>query len=61
MIKIYQRNKPKGWLGCCIYEPSCSNYAIMALKKYGLFKGIKLTYLRIKRCDHNHIGGTDFP
>lgn len=61
MIRFYQQNKPKNWNGCCIYEPSCSNYAIIALKKYGLLKGIKLTYQRIKRCDHNHIGGTDCP
>lgn len=61
MIKIYQRNKPKSWNGSCIYEPTCSNYAIIAIKKYGFFKGSLQTYSRIKRCDHNHSGGIDFP
>jgi len=61
LIKIYQNLKPKKWYGCCIYEPSCSEYSIMALKKYGLIKGVSLTIKRIKKCDHNHIGGIDLP
>jgi hypothetical protein len=61
LIKVYQRNKPKKWIGCCIYEPSCSNYAISALKKYGFFDGSILAYKRIMRCDHKHVGGVDLP
>ncbi|NOR85833.1 membrane protein insertion efficiency factor YidD [archaeon] len=34
----------------CRFYPSCSNYAIMALKKYGFFKGWYLSYKRIRRC-----------
>ena len=60
-IKIYQRFKPKKWRGCCIYEPTCSEYGILALKKFGLLKGISVTFKRIKRCDHKHKGGTDLP
>jgi putative membrane protein insertion efficiency factor len=61
IIRLYQKNKPKKWVGCCIYEPSCSNYGIIALKKHGVIKGVKLTFLRIKRCNHLHAGGIDFP
>ena len=34
----------------CRFYPSCSNYAIKALQKYGFLKGWLLTYRRIKRC-----------
>ena len=61
IIKLYQRNKPLKWAGCCIYEPTCSNYAIIAIKKKGFFKGSFLTFKRIMRCDHKHVGGVDLP
>ncbi len=34
----------------CRFYPTCSEYAIIALNKYGLFKGIQLAQGRIKRC-----------
>lgn len=34
----------------CRYTPTCSQYGIEALKKYGLFKGSYLTFKRIMRC-----------
>ncbi|MCL2480663.1 MAG: membrane protein insertion efficiency factor YidD [Spirochaetaceae bacterium] len=43
----------------CIYYPSCSSYAIEALKKYGPFKGIFLSIKRILRCHPFHKGGYD--
>jgi hypothetical protein len=39
------------WLGVnCRFTPTCSQYAIEALKKHGAFKGIWLTTHRISRC-----------
>jgi len=35
----------------CLFEPSCSNYTIGAIKKYGLFKGLIKGVLRIFRCN----------
>lgn len=61
LIKLYQKIKPKSWNGSCIYKPSCSNYAIIAFNKYGVLRGLSLTYNRIKRCDHKHAGGVDLP
>lgn len=43
----------------CRFFPSCSQYAIEALEKYGVFKGIWLTVLRILRCHPFHPGGFD--
>ncbi len=34
----------------CRYTPSCSQYTIEALKKYGPFKGLALAIKRISRC-----------
>ena len=34
----------------CRFNPTCSEYAVMALKKYGPFKGIWLSTIRIFKC-----------
>jgi len=34
----------------CRYSPSCSEYALIAIKKYGPFKGGWLAVKRISRC-----------
>lgn len=34
----------------CRYTPTCSEYAVQALKKYGPVKGLYLTVKRILRC-----------
>ena len=35
----------------CIYIPTCSEYALEAIEKYGAFKGGPLTVWRILRCN----------
>ncbi len=50
IIKLYQL-VISPWLGpSCRYAPTCSQYAIEALKKYGPFKGLWLTIKRISKC-----------
>lgn len=34
----------------CRYQPTCSHYAVEALKKHGLFKGFWLAIRRLARC-----------
>jgi uncharacterized protein len=63
IIKFYQRYLTK-YTPDCIYEPSCSEYCILAIEKYGLFRGIKKFKERINRCDMAHIhcyGSKDYP
>ena len=43
----------------CIYKPSCSSYAILAIKRFGIVGGIFLSTKRILRCNHHHEGGLD--
>jgi len=46
----------------CRFYPSCSNYAILALEKYGFLKGWYLAIKRIKRCTPDNTETTvDFP
>ncbi len=43
---------------CCFY-PTCSNYAILAIKEKGVIKGIALSILRILKCHPWSLGGYD--
>lgn len=45
----------------CRFEPSCSNYFIQAVKKYGAVRGAIKGVLRICRCHPWHPGGYDPP
>lgn len=44
---------------CCIYSPSCSTYTLLAIKRFGVFKGARLGIKRILRCTPNNEGGLD--
>lgn len=44
---------------CCRFYPTCSEYAIEAIQKYGCFKGIFLSLKRLLKCHPYHPGGCD--
>ena len=44
---------------CCRFTPSCSQYALEAIEKYGALKGGWLALKRILRCHPFHKGGYD--
>ena len=48
-IKIYQLI-PGPWHKMCRYTPTCSDYSIIALKRFGALKGSFLSIKRILRC-----------
>ena len=43
----------------CPYYPSCSDYALEALDRYGAFKGSFIAFFRIIRCNPFSKGGID--
>ncbi|WP_172144383.1 membrane protein insertion efficiency factor YidD [Bifidobacterium panos] len=44
---------------CCRYYPSCSNYAIQAIRRFGACRGGLLSVLRLLRCRPWSNGGID--
>ena len=59
LIRFYQRAISPYFPPCCRYTPTCSQYALEAVKKYGPFKGGYLAVRRILRCNPFHPGGYD--
>ncbi len=60
LIRIYRRFiSPLKRYPTCIYVPTCSEYAIQALEKYGFWKGGFLAVRRILRCNPFAKGGYD--
>jgi len=47
--------------GYCKFQPTCSSYAIEALKKYGFIKGWPKSLWRVMRCNPWSCGGIDHP
>lgn len=45
----------------CRFSPTCSEYARLALLRYGLWRGSALTAGRLMRCQPFHPGGIDLP
>jgi len=58
-IKVYQKTISRILPPTCRFYPSCSEYGVQALQKYGVFKGSWLTIKRIGRCHPFHPGGYD--
>ncbi|MCI7731136.1 MAG: membrane protein insertion efficiency factor YidD [Enorma burkinafasonensis] len=58
-IRFYQRCISPLLPAACIYRPTCSQYAIQAIERYGAVKGLLLAARRILRCNPFHSGGYD--
>lgn len=59
-VLLYQKFAPISIRKSCLFEPSCSTYMLMAIDKYGFFKGFVKGIKRILRC-HYPNGGEDYP
>lgn len=60
IVECYQILAPKSVRMKCRFEPSCSNYMILSVKKYGAYKGVAKGIKRIKKCKYTN-GGYDYP
>jgi putative membrane protein insertion efficiency factor len=61
MVRLYQWTLSPVLGGRCRFEPSCSNYFIESVRKYGAIRGSWRGILRICRCHPWHPGGYDPP
>ena len=59
MIRLYQILVSPLLGSACRFSPSCSQYAVEAINRYGLIKGFRLTTCRLLRCHPWHPGGFD--
>ncbi|WP_027364723.1 membrane protein insertion efficiency factor YidD [Desulfotruncus alcoholivorax] len=59
MLRIYQKfiSPLKG--NSCRFYPSCSEYAVQALYKHGVYKGSLKIIIRVSKCHPFHPGGYD--
>lgn len=59
LVKVYQYTLSPWLGGNCRYQPTCSHYAIDALRVWGPFKGVFLAIKRISSCHPWGGGGYD--
>ena len=59
MIRFYRRHISPNKKPCCRFTPTCSQYALEAIRKYGALKGSALAVRRILRCNPLCKGGYD--
>ncbi len=50
LIRFYRRAISPFRPACCRFTPTCSQYALEAIEKYGAWKGGRLAFRRILRC-----------
>lgn len=59
LVRLYQRFVSPILGPTCRFRPTCSEYMVQALQKYGLGKGLWLGLRRIGKCHPFHPGGYD--
>jgi uncharacterized protein len=60
-VRVYQMTLSPYLGGNCRFYPSCSHYAIMAIRKDGAVRGSLKSIWRILRCNPFSRGGIDYP
>ncbi|MGD9696703.1 MAG: membrane protein insertion efficiency factor YidD [Thermoleophilia bacterium] len=60
-IRLYQRTVSPLLGQRCKYYPSCSEYAVQAIREFGVARGVVLAAWRLLRCNPWSHGGVDHP
>ncbi|MBR4975932.1 MAG: membrane protein insertion efficiency factor YidD [Thermoguttaceae bacterium] len=61
IVRFYQVAISPMFGPCCRFTPTCSQYCLLAIQKYGVFVGLLKTCRRILRCHPFSRGGYDPP
>ena len=59
LVRCYQKWVSPLFFPACQFYPSCSEYAVQALKRYSLIKAGGLIIIRLLKCHPYHNGGAD--
>jgi putative membrane protein insertion efficiency factor len=59
-VRFYQRFISPAIPQRCKYHPSCSQYSVTAIRRYGILRGLILAGWRLLRCNPWSHGGVDF-
>lgn len=59
LIRFYQKYISSRTPPCCRFYPTCSQYGVEALERFGALKGGLMTVWRILRCNPFNPGGFD--
>jgi uncharacterized protein len=59
-VRVYQRAISPAIPRRCKYHPTCSEYAVTAVRRYGILRGLVLATWRVLRCNPWSHGGVDF-
>ncbi len=58
-IRFYQRMLSPAMHARCKYHPTCSEYAVQAIRSQGVLRGLVLASWRLLRCNPWSLGGID--
>lgn len=61
LIRFYRKYISPMYPPCCRFVPTCSEYAMQAIEKYGALKGGYLAVRRILRCNPYYKGDLNDP
>jgi uncharacterized protein len=59
-IRVYQRLVSPLLGPRCKYHPTCSEYSVQAIRRYGVLRGLVLAGWRLLRCNPWSQGGFDY-
>ena len=59
VVRVYQRAISPLFPRRCKYHPTCSAYAVQAIRSYGILRGSVLASWRLLRCNPFSHGGYD--
>lgn len=61
LIRLYQKCISPALGPRCRFYPSCSEYSVVVLQKYGPVRGAMKSMMRVCKCHPFHRGGVDLP
>lgn len=59
VIRVYQRTLSRVLPPTCRFQPSCSEYAVGCIERFGFLRGLALGVWRLLRCNPFNPGGYD--